>query len=114
MGIRLRDEAILLEPDITADRLTEEEAPDWDKDPLSATPTAFQCQPVSSTEEALTAETIVSRFRGTLRPMWDGILTSDWRIRWDGEDYTIEGEVERHKKGRRVRFLTVTLSKIEG
>ena len=37
-----------------------------------------------------------------------------WRIRWDGEDYTIEGDVERHKRAGTVRYLSLTLERITG
>lgn len=112
--VQLRDEAVLLEPDTRLNENTEEQVADWTKPPVSVTPTRFKGEPVSSTEEALTAETIVSRWVGYLPPMWDGILTPAFRIRWDGEDYLIDGAIERFKTRKCVRYLMVILKRVDG
>ena len=112
MGVRLRDEAVLLEPDVSADRETEEQVPDWGKSPASATPTRFQAQPLTSTEEVLTADTVIARWRAFLPPTFAGIVTPAWRVRWDDEDYEIDGDIEKHKRGTSVRYISVTLKKV--
>ena len=98
MTVRLRDEVVVLEPATKVDSYTETATVDWTLPPASATPTRFKGEPLSSTEEVLTAETIVSRHRGYLDPMWDGIIDSSFRIRWDDQDYRIDGDVERFKR----------------
>lgn len=114
MTIRLRDEAIVLEPATAADPYTEQNEPDWQLEPLSATPTRCKIEPLSSTEDVLTSETIVSRHRGYLGPEWDGIVTPTFRIRWDSEDYRIDGDLERFKTRGAVRYLAFALKRIEG
>ena len=111
---RLRDEAVLLEPATKTDPYTEETRPDWSKDPLSATPAEFKAQPVNSDEQTLTADTIVTRFKAWLPARFDGIVTSDFRVRWDGRDYDIDGDLERWKQGQTVRYLTCFLKHWEG
>lgn len=127
MTVHLHDVADLLEPDVTVDAYTEEEKPDWAK-PVKRTLAAvpFQGSPISSTEETLTAETIISRWKAFLPPAikdpadetgetWlqlEDVLTSSWRIRWDGDVYLIDGDVGRHKHRRCTRYLSVLLKKV--
>lgn len=129
MSVHLHDVADLLEPDVTVDTYTEAGRPDWDKDPvrtLAGVP--FQASPVSSSEQQLTATTIISRWKAYLPPAikdpddptgatWlqlQGVLTSTWRIRWDGDVYEIDGDVERHKHRRCTRYLSMFLKKVSG
>ena len=114
MTVRLHDEAIILEPATKADSYTGLPVSDWDALPASATPERFKGEPLSSTEAVLTAETVVSRWRGYLPPMWDGILTPAFRVRWDEKDYEIEGDIERFKTRRCVRYLAVILKRVDG
>jgi hypothetical protein len=127
--VHLHDVADLLEPDVTVDSYTEAESPDWSKPPLlTLAGVPFQASPVSSTEQTVTAETIISRWKAYLPPAikdpadetgetWlqlETVLTSAWRIRWDGEIYLIDGDVERHKHRRCTRYLSVLLKKVTG
>lgn len=127
MTIRLRDAATLLEPDTSADSYTEEAAPDWDKDPVRELDVPFKGEPVSSSEELLTAQTIIARWKGylpalipdptdasgaTLLALAD-VVTSTWRVRWHGDVYTIDGDVEVHRKDDTVRYLSVILKRVK-
>lgn len=109
MGVRLRDRAVHLVPATRTDPRTGEVTADWSKPPASSTSIPFQHQSLTTDEQLLTAETIVTRGRGYLPPWLDGVVTPEHRIRWDGDDYEIDGDVERHKTRTRVRYLTVTL-----
>lgn len=112
VSVRLRDEAIVLEPATKDDTYTGGPVTDWDQPPVSATPTLFYGHPVSTSEAVLTSGTVISYVQGFLGPEWDGLVTPAWRIRWDGDDYEIDGEVERHKTRSSVRFLTVLLKRV--
>lgn len=129
MSVHLHDVVDLLEPDVTVDSYTEAETPDWTKPPkrtLAGVP--FQGSPVSSSEQQLTATTITSRWRAFLPPAvkdpddptgatWlqlEDVVTSAWRISWDGEVYEIDGDVERHKHRQCTRYLSMFLKKVTG
>jgi hypothetical protein len=112
VSVRLRDEAILLEPATSTDAYTGDAAPDWKQLPASATPAPFYGSPVSTSEAVLTAGTVIAYVKGFLGPEWDGLVTPAWRIRWDERDYEIDGEVERHKTRSSVRFLSVLLKRV--
>lgn len=129
MSVHLHDVADLLEPDVTADAYTEAPAPDWKKPPKrTLTGVPFKCDPVSSSEQQLTATTVITRRIGFLPPAikdpddpsgatWlqlEDTIDSSWRIRWDGDVYTIDGEVERRKHRQCTRYLSVLLKKVSG
>jgi hypothetical protein len=112
--VRLHDQAVVLEPDTRVDRYTDTPEADWSKPPVTETPTPILMRPLNSFEAVATAETVVSRWRAYLGPAWDGVLTPAHRIRWDGDDYEIDGAVERHKTRSCVRYITVTLKLAKG
>lgn len=125
MTIRLRDRAVLLEPATTLDEYTEARTADWAKPPRRRIPTPFHAFPISSTEETLTAETVISRWRGflpvqvanpsnVLQPLvLAEIFTPSWRVEWDCETYLIEGNIAKNRGGGRTRHLTIVLKKVD-
>lgn len=76
-------------------------------DGATETPSRAHVEPLSSTEAVLTASTVISR-RRCLVPPTDAI-TSASAVRWDDQDYQVDGAVGRHKLGGRVRHLSVIL-----
>ncbi|MGI8682069.1 MAG: hypothetical protein ACR2JO_08060 [Mycobacteriales bacterium] len=99
------------------DPYTEAETPDWTKPPRSELATPIKVQPYSlrfSTEAVLTAGTVVSRWEAWLPPSFDGTIDSSWRVRWDGDDYDIDGEIGRWKTRGVVRYLTCTIKLVTG
>lgn len=114
VSVRLADHAVLLEPATTLNELTETARADWTKPAKSSLPTAFKAEPVDSSEAVVTAGTVISRWQAWLPGDWDGRVTPAWRIRWDGLDYEIDGEIGRWKKGTSVRYLTCILKRVAG
>lgn len=98
-------------PATKTDPYTEAEVDDWDQAPARVEIVRAKIEPVSSTEETVTAETIVSRWECTLPPTFP--VTSRCRIRRaDGSVYAVDGEVSPWKRGTRTRFLTCLLKKV--
>lgn len=119
----LRDRVDVLWPTTAADSYTEADRADWSQGPArTVTGVRAAVQPVSSTEEAVTAETIVSRYECWLPTAHTtgsdetvdlaADLTSACRVRWDGDVYFIDGDVEPWKSGRRVRRLHCFLKRV--
>jgi hypothetical protein len=109
--VRLRDRVDVLWPATKVDTYTEEDRADWTKDPVRTdSGVRATVQPVSSTKEAVTAETIVSRWDCWLSGSSE--VASSCRIRWDGDVYLIDGEVEAWKSGHRTRMLHCLLKRV--
>lgn len=89
---------------------------DWNK-PITVWPgKPGAVDPLSSDEAVLTAETVVSRWRcyltapdaQTLR------MTPAWRVRWNGEDYDTDGDVQLVQSRYAHRsYLTVLLKRVD-
>lgn len=126
MGVRLRDRAELLVPARTADPANpKRRRPDWDLEPAETIPVRFQGQqssPAVTTEEG----TVLTSWTGRLGPTarWqddDGVhvvdlvakVTKACRIRHAGTTYALE-EIQPHRRGGRVRFLTLGMRKVAG
>lgn len=126
MTVRLRDVATLLEPATKTDTYTEAETPDWTKPPARELEVPFKGDPLSSTEESVTAETIISRWRAHLPPsipdpadlegltilVLEDLVTPAWRIRWHGEVYLIDSEIAVHRTRQCTRYLSALLKKV--
>lgn len=103
------DEVTLLEPKTVTDRYTEEERVDWTQSPTEH-PSEGVVQVVSSTEAVLTAGTVVQKARCWLPP--EVGITTVWRIRWDGDTFEVDGEVERKKVGDQIDHLHMWLKRV--
>jgi hypothetical protein len=110
----LRDRVDILHPVTRTDSYTEATVPDWTQDPTETTGVRATVQPVVSTEAQVTATTVVSSWDCWM-PADTEVDTTD-RVRWDDGTgpavYTIDGEVERWKSGRRVRRIHFTLKRV--
>jgi hypothetical protein len=119
----LADRVDVLWPATVEDSYTQTPRADWTKDPQRVVDTVrATVQPVSSDEDAVTAETVVSAWHCWLPPhhrTYEGAvvdlaaeMTTACRVRWDGDVYLIDGDVERWKSGRRVRRLYCRLKRV--
>lgn len=122
MGVRLRDRATLLVPQRAADPANpRRRRADWDLPPEEI-PVRFQAQasPVSSGEEEGTG---LSTWAGTLPPFTrlpDETLidlvaktTMACRLSWHGDVYAITDRPRPHRRGNRVRYLSVTIRRLD-
>lgn len=109
--MRGRDSVILLEPQTTPDGYTEEPVPDWTAEPTPH-PVAASVDPLSSDEQTVTADTVISRWACYL-PADCGIRTW-WRVRWDGHDHEVDGEVAVWKSRIGSGYISVVLKRISG
>lgn len=67
--------------------------------------------PVSSTEEVVNTQSTTGRFVLELGPYAD--LEATDRIRWDGDVYEVDGDVERHKhRSGRLHHLKAMLLRV--
>ena len=106
----LGDAVTLLEPATKVDRYTGTGVPDWSQPPVLH-PGKGVVQVVSSTEAVLTSGTVVQKARCWLPP--GKPVTSSWRVRWDGDDYEIDGAVERKKRGTQVHHMHMWLKRVD-
>lgn len=107
----LRDRVDVLWPATKTNPRTEETVPDWDAEPETVYERCpANVQPVSSSEQAVNATTVVARWDCWLTPGTP--IDTTCRVRWDGAVYTVDGDVERWKTGRRVRRIHVLLKKV--
>lgn len=119
------DQVTLLEPATVTDRYTEEERVDWTQPPTEHLHEG-EVQVVSSTEAVLTAGTVVQKARCWLPPeaagyygfglygvgAYAGSFSTKWRVRWDGDVFEVDGEVERKKVGGQVDHLHMWLKRV--
>lgn len=111
------DEVTLLEPPVITDPYTEDDLIDWNRPndwtrPPVEHPSEGDVQVTSSTEAVLTAGTVVQKARCWLPP--EAPLTTAWRIRWDGDTFEVDGEIERKKVGREIDHLHCWLKRVAG
>lgn len=102
----------LLEPRTEVDEYTQEPSVDWDTAPIVHVGVPAAVEPLTSTEDVLTAATLVGRSRcylpaGTRVEAW-------WRVRWLGDDYLIEGDVEKWIGMRGEAYQVLILKKVTG
>lgn len=124
MGVRLRDRAEVLVPARVPDPANPRRLrPSWDVDPAETIPVRFQGQqssPVVTTEDG----TVLTTWTGRLGPVarWQdetgthvvdlvAKVTKACRIRHAGNLYSLE-EIQPHRRGSRVRFLTLGMRKV--
>lgn len=108
--MRPRTTVALLEPATSVDEYTGAATIDWDLAPTIHAEVLAAVEPVSSTEAALTASTIVSRMR--LYLPGDTVIDPRWRVRWEGVDYEIDGDVEPWVNGRGPQYLHCLIKKV--
>lgn len=108
--MRPRTTVALLEPATSVDEYDGSTSINWALPPTIHDGVLAAVEPISSTEAVLTAETIVSRFR--LYLPGDTVIDARWRVRWQGEDYLIDGDVESWVNGRGTQYLHCLLKKV--
>ena len=108
--VRPRTTVALLEPATTADEYDQSVTIDWTLPPTVHDGVLAAVEPVGSTEAVLTASTIVSRLR--LYLPGDTTVDSTWRVRWQGDDYLIDGDVEPWVNARGTQYLHCLLKKV--
>jgi len=106
--MRPRTTVTLLQPQISESWDSGVPAPDWDQPPVEHPDTPAAIEPLSSAEQVLTADTVISRWRLFLEPGTG--ITAQWRVRWLGIDHEVDGEIEVWQ-GRRPR-VECTLKRI--
>lgn len=108
--MRGRDLVDLLEPATDEDEYTEETVPDWKQEPTVHEGVPASVDPLSSDEQTVTADTVISRWKCYLPA--DCGITSDWRIRWNGNTHVVDGEVETWRGRLGAGHLAVTMKRI--
>lgn len=102
----------ILAPGTSINPYTELASADWTLTPtVVAAGVTANVQPATSTEAQVTAGTLITRWVCHLPGDLVGV-TAACRIRWRGDMYTIEGDVEQWRSGRRTRRLAVTLKRV--
>lgn len=108
--MRPRTTVDLLQPATKVDEYDQTTTADWTVPPTVHAGVPAAVEPLTSTEAVLTAETIVSRLRVYLPG--DTVVEASWRIRWRGDDYLIDGDVEPWGNLRGVSYLHCLIKKV--
>lgn len=110
MSVRLRDSAVILNPQRVADPNTGRPVVTWDQPPAER-PVRFEGQPASSGGSDVDEGTAVEVYTGFLDAADEDHLTTASRVRWQGVDWTVDGPIRKHRRNGRVRFLTFALKR---
>lgn len=82
----------------------------WTVDPTVHPPVPASLEPVDSTDDAVGTSTTVSRW--LLRLRLDTEVHWTWRVRHEGTDYSIDGDVAKWSSRNR-GYLEMTLRKVD-
>jgi hypothetical protein len=89
--VRGRTTVDLLEPQTSADEYSQQPVADWTKIWTVYAGISAAVESIDTTEATVVADTIISQYRLIVPPGTN--LTSDWRVVWRGDTYTILGDV---------------------
>lgn len=110
--MRPRTTVTLLEPATTTDPYTGEARPNWTATPTEHPDTPAAIEPLSSTEATLTAETVISRW--VLYLPAETTIEPSWRVRWRGDDFDVDGEIQVWEGRRDEAYRSCLLKLVEG
>lgn len=108
--IPLRDRCTILRPIWIEDEFSSE--PVFGGYQPDEKPTFCAMSPLGSSETVGTRQTVETRYRMLIGSRV--ALSSTDRVRWHGEDYLVDGDVERHALAETVHHLEVIVRRVTG
>jgi head-tail adaptor len=106
--VQFRDQVERLRPTTSGDGYGNQ-VPTWAAPAIAAYPA--EVQPLSTDENVMDQQRTTSRWRLFL-PAGADVTAAD-RIRWDGDDYEIDGDVQRWKRRGAAHHLEAVLLKVK-
>lgn len=108
---RLPDEVVVLEPTVDVDPYDKQTRVDFNN-PTSATPWPADMQPATSTELTDNRQTVISRWYLMLTSQ--AVIEPAWRVRWRGDDFDVDGDIEVWWDDGYVDHQSCYLQKVKG